>query len=114
MGKYIEMLLYMQDDTQWCEAESREQIEKNMDIFEKSKMARRKRRGLMMANYMEKILFDDEEYQPKEFSKDDIIHDIMLAGLEKIAQSDSHEKAVKIAEERLEKVRAIREKGADE
>ena len=78
MGKYIEMLLYMQDDTQWCEAESREQIEKNMDIFEKSKMARRKRRGLMMANYMEKILFDDEEYQPKEFSKDDIIHDIML------------------------------------
>lgn len=68
----------------------------------------------MMANYMEKILFDDEEYQPKEFSKDDIIHDIMLAGLEKITQSDSHEKAVKIAEERLEKVRAIREEGDDD
>lgn len=43
MGEYIEMFLYMQDDTQWCEPESQEEIEKNMDIFEKSKMARRKR-----------------------------------------------------------------------
>jgi len=114
MGKYIEMLLYMQDDTQWCEAESREQIEKNMDIFEKSKIASRKRRGLTMANYMDKILFDDEKYEPKEFPKDDVIHDIMLAGLEKIAQSKSHEKAVDIAEDRLERVKEIREKGDGE
>jgi acetyl-CoA carboxylase alpha subunit len=114
MGKYIEMLLYMQDDTQWCEPESQEEIEKNMDIFEKSKMARRKRRGSTMANYMDKILYDDEEYQPKEFSKDDVIHDIMLAGLEKIAQSKSHEKAVEIAEDRLERVKEIREKGDGE
>ena len=38
----------------------------------------------------------------------------MLSGLQKITQSKSLEKAVKIAEERLEKVREIREEGDDE
>jgi len=42
MGKYIEMLLYMQDDTQWCEPESQEEIEKNMTVFEKSKKTKKK------------------------------------------------------------------------
>lgn len=42
MGKYIEMLFCMQDDTQWCESESREEIEENMDIFEKVKKSKKK------------------------------------------------------------------------
>jgi len=45
--------------------------------------------------------------EPMKFNVDDEIHDIMISGLEKIAQSKNHEDAVRIAEKRLKKVREL-------